>query len=173
MNLQRATVVKNEDGSLTVTFTQQWAAPLISTCRITLRFITVLISLLLFVHKQRWKSGHALYDVDTIVGVPERGDGEVGKHPTGSKVVETAEESTLIFPVTSECAGDVSVDCKYLILMQLQQIILLRSRLKQLYSVSKENPSLDDLKPPVKPEPNDNVTIESAPTEMAVSETLI
>ena len=132
-----ATVTKNEDGSLTVTFTKQWAAINFYLPDNAQIYYSAYKSVALTYTSKGGNLGHALYDVDTIVGGSQAGDGEVGKHPDwGQKVVESAEENTLIFPVTSE--GAVSVDCRYLILMKLRQIILLRSRLNQLYSALKK-----------------------------------
>ncbi len=167
-----ATVVKNEDGSLTVTFTQQWAALNFYLPDNAQIYYSAYKSVALTYTSRGGNLGHALYDVDTIVGGSQAGDGEVGKHPDwGQKVVETAEESTLIFPVTSECAGGCIRGLQIFNPNATTADNPIEITIKAIVFSVKENPSLDDLKPPVKPEPNDNVTIESAPTEMAVSET--
>ena len=165
-----ATVVKNEDGSLTITFTKQWAAINFYLPDNAQIYYSAYKSVALTYTSKGGNLGHALYDVDTIVGGSQAGDGEVGKHPDwGQKVVESAEENTLIFPVTSECAGGCIRGLQVFNPNETTADTPIEITIKAVVFSIKENPSLDDLKPPVKP--SIDVSIESAPTEMAVSET--
>lgn len=165
-----ATVTKNEDGSLTVTFTKQWAAINFYLPDNAQIYYSAYKSVALTYTSKGGNLGHALYDVDTIVGGSQAGDGEVGKHPDwGQKVVESAEENTLIFPVTSECAGGCIRGLQVFNPNETTEDNPIEITIKSVVFSIKENPSLDDLKPPVKP--SIDVSIESAPTEMAVSET--
>ena len=167
-----ATVTKNEDGSLTVTFTKQWAAINFYLPDNAQIYYSAYKSVALTYTSRGGNLGHALYDVDTIVGGSQAGDGEVGKHPDwGQKVVESAEENTLIFPVTSECAGGCIRGLQVFNPNETTEDNPIEITIKSVVFSIKENPSLDDLKPPVKPKPSIDVSIESAPTEKAVSET--
>ena len=165
-----ATVEKNEDGSLTITFTKQWAAINFYLPDNAQIYYSAYKSVALTYTSKGGNLGHALYDVDTIVGGSQAGDGEVGKHPDwGQKVVESAEENTLIFPVTSECAGGCIRGLQVFNPNETTADNPIEITIKAVVFSIKENPSLDDLKPPVKP--SIDVSIESAPTEMAVTET--
>ncbi len=165
-----ATVEKNEDGSLTITFTKQWAAINFYLPDNAQIYYSAYKSVALTYTSKGGNLGHALYDVDTIVGGSQAGDGEVGKHPDwGQKVVESEAESTLIFPVTSECAGGCIRGLQVFNPNETTADNPIEITIKAIVFSIKENPTLDDLKPPVKP--SVDVSIESAPTEMAVSET--
>ncbi len=165
-----ATVAKNEDGSLTVTFTKQWAAINFYLPDNAQIYYSAYKSVALTYTSRGGDLGHALYDVDTIVGGSQAGDGEVGKHPDwGKKVVASEEEKTLIFPVTSECAGGCIRGLQVFNPNETTADNPIEITIKAIVFSIKENPTLDDLKPPVKP--SVDVSIESAPTEMAVSET--
>lgn len=165
-----ATVEKNEDGSLTITFTKQWAAINFYLPDNAQIYYSAYKSVALTYTSKGGNLGHALYDVDTIVGGSQAGDGEVGKHPDwGQKVVESEAESTLIFPVTSECAGGCIRGLQVFNPNETTADNPIEITIKAIVFSIKENPTLDDLKPPVKP--SVDVSIESAPTEMAVTET--
>ncbi|MCI8962461.1 MAG: hypothetical protein HFG37_01950 [Eubacterium sp.] len=165
-----ATVEKNEDGSLTITFTKQWAAINFYLPDNAQIYYSAYKSVALTYTSKGGNLGHALYDVDTIVGGSQAGDGEVGKHPDwGQKVVESEAESTLIFPVTSECAGGCIRGLQVFNPNETTADNPIEITIKAIVFSIKENPTLDDLKPPIKP--SVDVSIESAPTEMAVTET--
>ncbi len=165
-----ATVEKNEDGSLTITFTKQWAAINFYLPDNAQIYYSAYKSVALTYTSKGGNLGHALYDVDTIVGGSQAGDGEVGKHPDwGQKVVESEAESTLIFPVTSECAGGCIRGLQVFNPNETTADNPIEITIKAIVFSIKENPTLDDLKPPVKP--SVDVSIESALTEMAVTET--
>ena len=99
-----ATSVVNADGSLTITFSGQYAALNFYLPDTAQNYYSNYKSVVLTYTSEGGNLGHALYDIN-MEGM--NGNASAGKHPDWSqKIVESPEEQkTLILNVTDQCEG--------------------------------------------------------------------
>lgn len=139
-----ATVVKNPDGSLTVTFTRQWAALNFYLPDTVQNSNSAYKSVVLTYTSEGGNLGHSLYDIE-MVGASDR---DKGKHPDWDiKVVESQAENKLIFPVTTECKGDCIRGFQIFNPNELKNGKTITITIKSIIFSDKENPSEEDLRP--------------------------
>ena len=111
-NADGAEITRNEDGTMTVKFTQQWAALNFYIPDDAQSYFSTYKSAVItykssktgnFTEENNGDLGHALFDADHSENPESQ---EAGKHPDwGRKLVTSADYVTKVFNVTSECAG--------------------------------------------------------------------
>ena len=152
-----ATIVKNPDGSVTVTFVKQFAALNFFLPDLTKGDYK---SAVLTYTSEGGDLGHALYDTD-VVGVTNT---NAGKHPNWEKqVVESKTEKTLIFKVTNECKGGVIRGFQIFNPNELAAGKTIKITIKSLIFSDKEDPKPEDLNPTPTAKPTPTATATPKP----------
>ena len=156
-----ASIVNNPDGSMTVTFTKQYAALNFYLPDNAQIYYSSYKSVVLKYTSEGGNLGHALYDTE-MEGSSNSG---AGKHPNwGSQIVESAAENTLIFKVTSDCVGGCIRGFQIFNPNKMEDGSSITITIKSLIFCDKENPTEDDLKPQQTATPAP--TASTAPTEV-------
>lgn len=136
-----AVIVNNPDGSVTVTYLNQYAALNFFLPDLTKGDYK---SVILTYTSEGGDLGHALYDIDAV-GISNT---NAGKHPNwGKQVVESKTEKTLIFKVTNECKGGVIRGFQIFNPNELTGGKTIKITIKSLVFSDKEDPKPEDLNP--------------------------
>ena len=147
-----ASVVNNPDGSITITFSKQFAALNFYLPDNVQNNNSNYKSVVLTYTCEGGNLGHALYDADS------------GKHPDwGKKITESQEEKTLVFAVTNDCVGGCIRGFQIFNPNEMQEGSTITITVKSMIFSNKENPTPDDLNPSPAPVPTPTPTV--APTE--------
>lgn len=159
-----ANIVNNPDGSITVTFSQQYAALNFFLPDNAQNYYSNYKSIVITYTSEGGDLGHALYDTH-MVGPANT---NAGKHPDWSKQIkESKEENTLILKVSNECEGGCIRGFQIFNPNLLEEGNTITITIKSIIFSDKENPSEEDLKPIVTPgptEPGSSLSPSASPT---------
>lgn len=139
-----ASIVNNPDGSITVTFSQQYAALNFFLPDNAQNYYSNYKSVVVTYMSEGGDLGHALYDTQ-MAGTA---DPNAGKHPDWSSQIKASkEEQTLILKVTDDCEGGCIRGFQIFNPNLLEEGKSITITIKSLVFSDKENPSAEDLKP--------------------------
>ena len=159
-----ANIVNNPDGSITVTFSQQYAALNFFLPDNAQNYYSNYKSVVITYTSEGGDLGHALYDTQ-MVGPANT---NAGKHPDWSKQIkESKKENTLILKVSNECEGGCIRGFQIFNPNLLEEGKTITITIKSMIFSDKENPSEEDLKPIVTPgptEPGSSLSPSASPT---------
>lgn len=145
-----ASIVNNPDGSITVTFSQQYAALNFFLPDNAQNYYSNYKSVVVTYTSEGGDLGHALYDTQ-MAGTA---DPNAGKHPDWSSQIKASkEEQTLILKVTDDCEGGCIRGFQIFNPNPLEEGKPITITIKSLVFSDKENPSAEDLKPVDTPVP--------------------
>lgn len=159
-----ASIVNNPDGSITVTFSQQYAALNFFLPDNAQNYYSNYKSVVVTYTSEGGDLGHALYD--TQMAGPA--DSNAGKHPDwSSQIKESKEEHTLILKVSNECEGGCIRGFQIFNPNVMEEGKSITITIKSLIFSDKENPSAEDLKPietPMPTEPGSTISPSASPS---------
>ncbi len=142
-----ATSTVNDDGSITITFTGQYAAFNFYLPDNAQNYYSDYKSVALTYTSEGGDLGHALYDTD-MKGIG--GDTNAGKHPDWGKKVTASpdEKKTLVFNVTPDCKGGCIRGLQIFNPNEMAEGQKITITIYAIKFCDKENPTEDDLKLP-------------------------
>lgn len=153
-------IVWNEDGTVTITFTQQYSTVNFYLPDNAQNYYSN-YKYIQFIYKSTGGNlGHALYDAQ----MEGAANPSAGKHPDwGSKIQESPDENTLWLEVTDDCVGGCIRGFQIFNPNEMQEGSTITITVKSMIFSNKENPTPDDLNPSPAPVPTPTPTV--APTE--------
>ena len=144
----KSTIVNNPDGSVTITFLEQYGALNFFLPDNAQNYYSNYKSIVITYTSEGGNLGHALYDTE-MVG-PE--NSSAGKHPFWDKqIVESKVEKTLVLTVSDDCVGGCIRGFQIFSPDKTESGKPITITIKSIAFCDKEDPSEEDLKPGTTP----------------------